>query len=73
MFMASTYKDVEVKCPFYKEQTARTISCEGITDDSIIKQYFSFPRSKELHVNVFCERKFENCEIYRMLVKKYEE
>lgn len=73
MPMASTYKDADVQCPFYKEQTGRTISCEGVTDDSIIKQYYWSPKSKDIQMDVFCKKNYKNCEVYRMLEKKYEE
>lgn len=71
--MATTYKDVEVQCPFFKELTKKGISCEGLTDDSIIKLWFNSPKSKELHSEVFCQKKYKNCEIYRMLEAKYED
>ena len=71
--MATTYKDVDILCPFFKELSKRSISCEGLTDDSILKLWFSSPKSKDLHVEVFCERRYKNCEIYTMLEKKYEE
>lgn len=71
--MPTTYKDVDIKCPFFKELAARSISCEGLTDDSIIKLWFNSPKSKDLHVEVFCQNKYKNCELYRMLVEKYEE
>lgn len=71
--MATTYKDVEIQCPFFKELTKKGISCEGLTDDSIIKLWFNSPKSKDLHAEVFCQRKYKNCEIYRMLEAKYED
>ena len=71
--MATTYKDVDVICPFFREQAAKYISCEGLTEDSIIKLWFRVQKSKELHSDVFCEGKYKNCEIYRMLEAKYEE
>lgn len=71
--MSTTYQDVDVLCPFFRELSKRGISCEGLTDDSIIKQWFNSPKGKELHTDVFCKKKYTNCEIYRMLEKKYEE
>lgn len=71
--MATTYKDADIQCPFYKGQGKQSISCEGIVDDSLIKQWFKFPKSKSLHMKVFCQEKYKNCEIYEMLEKKYED
>lgn len=71
--MSTTYKDVDVLCPFFREQKVQGISCEGLTEDSILKLCFNSPNSKCLHMKVFCQRKYKNCEIYEMLEKKYEE
>lgn len=71
--MATTFKDVDIQCPFFKELTKKGISCEGITDDSITKLCFNSPKSKELHTEIFCQRKYKNCEIYTMLEAKYED
>lgn len=71
--MPTTYKDVDVKCPFFKELTKKAISCEGLTDDSTIKLCFAAPKSKDLQLEVFCNKKYKYCEIYTMLEKKYEE
>lgn len=71
--MATTYKDVDILCPFFKELAPKGISCEGLTDDSIIKLWFNSPKSKDLHANIFCCNRYQNCEIYRMLEAKYED
>ena len=71
--MATTYKDVDIICPFYKEHIKCQISCEGITDDSLIKLWFNSPKAKAFHQEVYCENRYKYCEIYRMLEKKYEE
>lgn len=71
--MPTTYKDVEILCPFYKEQAKQSISCEGLVDDSTIKLWFNYPKAKCLHAQVFCQKKYKNCEIYSILEKKYEE
>lgn len=71
--MSTTYKDVEIKCPFFKEQNPKNISCEGLVDDSIIKLCFVSPKAKDTQTRIFCEKSYKNCEIYRILEKKYEE
>lgn len=71
--MATTYKDVDIQCPFFKELTNKGISCEGLTDDSLIKLWFSSPKSKLYHTRVFCENEYKKCPIYRMLEAKYED
>lgn len=71
--MATTFKDVDIQCPFFKELTNKGISCEGLTDESIIKLWFNSPKAKELHTEIFCQKKYQNCEIYKMLEAKYED
>lgn len=71
--MATTYKDSDVKCPFFREQTKRSISCEGIIDESILKLWFEDKKTKDRHSEIFCCNRYCNCEIYSMLEKKYEE
>jgi hypothetical protein len=71
--MATTYKDVDIQCPFFKELAKKGVSCEGLTDDSIIKLWFSSPKSLDLHTEIFCCNRYQNCEIYRMLEAKYED
>ena len=69
----SRFDDVEAKCPFYKSSGKRKISCEGITDDCTTNLTFISEPKRNLHRKLFCDAKYENCEIYNMLEEKYEE
>lgn len=71
--MPRTYNEGLIICPFYKSMAQKSITCEGITDECITKTIFTSPEKRDMHRKVFCERKYKNCEIYRMLEKKYEE
>jgi hypothetical protein len=71
--MPTEYNDANILCPFYKRSAKQSISCEGITEDCILKTIFSSPRNMHLHRLLFCEGKYKNCEIFTMLEKKYEE
>ena len=71
--MAKQHNDGNILCPFYHNCGKRSVSCEGITDDSIIYLQFLTIRSRNLHRRIFCESAYKNCEIYRMLEKKYED
>ena len=71
--MPRTYNEGLINCPFYKAMATKSISCEGITEDCVIKLLFTMVEKRELHRKIFCENKYINCEIYRMLEKKYEE
>lgn len=71
--MTKPINEEGVKCPFYIAMDYKSITCEGITDDCICRTEFKKPEKKEQQRRIFCSRKYENCEIYRMLEKKYEE
>ena len=70
--MPNQYKDVYVQCPFYKRQTSVGISCEGLTDDMVISLHFSTSENKKKQMQCFCENRYNNCEIYRIVEKKYD-
>lgn len=69
--MPTIFDDVDVRCPFFKASDKRKISCEGITDDCILKLIFFSEKKRNLHHRIFCCEHFKKCEIYRMLEEKY--
>ena len=71
--MPRTYNEGLINCPFYKSTATQSISCEGITEDCIIKLLFTSPNARDLHRMIYCDNQFKKCEIYIMLEKKYEE
>ena len=71
--MARYQDDAEVKCPFYQNVAIKSITCEGITDDCVTKILFTTSQLRGEHCNIFCTNKYENCEIYQMLWRKYED
>lgn len=71
--MPTQYEDADVKCPFFRRQTTVSITCEGLTEDSVIRLCFTSGKAKDLQARIFCEKRYKNCEIYTMLEKKYEE
>ena len=71
--MARWQNDVFIICPFYKNTATKSIVCEGITDESVTKILFATQEARKEHSKIFCEAKYKNCEICRMLEAKYEE
>ena len=67
------FDDVDVKCPFYKGSNEKKISCEGITDDCIIILSFNSKAKRDIQKEIFCNQKYKNCEVCRMLLEKYED
>lgn len=71
---SGSYKQTDVKCPFYKFDDGRhRIICEGIVEDSSLALVFRFKNDWETQIDVFCCRDYKKCEVYRMLMEKYEE
>lgn len=66
---------VDAQCPFYKfdDFKKRRISCEGIVDNSTLALYFYRKKDYDTQLNVFCCEHYKKCEIYMMLMQKYEE
>lgn len=71
--MPTMFDDVDAKCPFYRSSGKRKITCEGITDDCTTTLTFTSQEKKALQKKIFCDAKYENCEIHKMLEEKYEE
>lgn len=71
--MPTLYDDVKAVCPFFRYSEKRKISCEGITDGCTTNIEFDCKEKRDLHRRVFCDSKYENCEIYTMLEEKYED
>ena len=70
--MPTMFDDVEAKCPFFKSSDKRKILCEGIIDDCATNLIFISEQKKKLHRKVFCDAKYGNCKIYKILEEKYE-
>ncbi len=75
--MATSWLDHYAKCPFYlrgdHEKGRWTISCQGVTDASILQWRFRTKQDLEIQFKTFCCGKFERCEVYEMLGKTFEE
>lgn len=73
--MASgSFKQVDVQCPFYKyDDGRRRITCEGLIDKSSIALIYLTRRDYDTQLITFCCEHYEKCEVYRMLMEKYNE
>lgn len=68
----TSYDDVEVMCPFFRMSEKRRIVCEGISDDCVNSMEFVSSRLRDRHKERYCDKKYQNCRLYRMLQEKYE-
>lgn len=65
-----THTSSTVLCPFYKNDQEKSIVCEGVYSKCIILS-FGKKAKKDEHVKYYCARNFKECEIYKILEKKY--
>lgn len=69
-----SYKQVYVKCPFYKNDDGKSvIVCEGIVDRCVTKLAYKVKKDWETQIDVFCSCYYKNCEVYGMLMGKYKD
>lgn len=67
-------QQVDVGCPFYMyDDGKKKITCEGITEDSSLTSCFRDGAGYRTQMEVFCCEHYTKCEIYRMLMEKYED
>lgn len=70
---SGSYRQAYVQCPFYKfDDGKRRITCEGIIDDSSLALIYHNRRDYETQIDVFCCMHYEKCEVYRLLIDKYD-
>lgn len=63
----------EAQCPFYRrDDDHHRIVCEGITQDSSLVVKFRRQKDFALQAREFCAKSYRCCELYRMLMEKYE-
>ena len=60
------------RCPFYRRDSAVTISCEGLCEGSVITQSFAQKADCAVQFDTFCAGAWRNCEIrYAICLAKY--
>ena len=70
--MPTSFDDMEAICPYFQYSQKKHIVCEGIIDGSTTKLQFDTQDKRNQHRRLFCDSKYKNCEICRMLEGKYE-
>ena len=73
---SGSYKAVYVQCPFFRrDDGCHRIVCEGLIgeQDSGITLWFKRKSDYGTQISEFCSKDYKMCEIYGVLMKKYEE
>lgn len=65
----------DAQCPFFRSDVwkQKRINCEGIVDRSTLALTFNRKKDYEKQLGIFCCEHYKKCEVYRMLMEKYEE
>lgn len=71
---SGSYMQVYVKCPFYNSDNGCSrIICDGVFPGSRMHHCFRKRRDFKLQLEIFCCERYQNCEVYQMLEKQFEE
>ena len=71
---SGSYWQVHVGCPFYRSDDGRRrIICEGIVDGCSLSLTYQRKDEYEKQLRIFCCDQYKKCEVYRMLMDKYQE
>ena len=71
---SGSYKQVDVRCPFYRSDDSKNhITCEGLVYNSTLTLNYRKVCDYRQQLEIFCCENYEKCEVYRMLMEKYEE
>ncbi len=57
------------KCPFFVSTAIKSITCKGIAEKYDIKLLFTSGQKRDMHKNIFCDSRYNYCELYSMLEK----
>lgn len=61
------YLSLKAICPHYKSEEKHMIYCRGIQKDTSTHIAFAFPADKLAYKEKFCESRYKECKILKML------
>ena len=66
-------KETDILCPFFRKNgnnnSFRQIACEGIVYNSTIRLCFQNHKDFYFHLDNYCCKNYNYCEIYRLLME----
>lgn len=69
--LSATQGTRDIICPFFRCHSEREIRCEGVMDGTSTAIVFRRPKKKAFFKRTYCEGRCKACEIYGMLMEKY--
>lgn len=70
--MSNPWSDAYVQCPFYLDDTGRSIFCEGVEPKTRLHLGFQDAGQKKDYLRGRCAKDYKGCMLYRMLMLNYE-
>ena len=71
---SGSFRQVDVQCPFYKHDDGRNrITCEGLVERSSLCLTYHSKNDFLIQFNTFCCEHYKKCEVYGILIEKYQE
>lgn len=62
---------VNAKCPYFKSEGKRNITCEGIYDNEEVMIKFETEKGKDEHIEVFCKKYPNGCKYFKRIEEEY--
>lgn len=69
----SSYWQTQIGCPFYRDDESHRISCEGVGDADTTVLTFRLRKDRDQQIRIFCAGDYAKCEVFRMILEKYED
>lgn len=67
-------RSVDARCPFYRRDTASTVTCEGPVEESTVQIRFGRVCDCDIQVSGYCCGAYQYCPIYRAVMEdRYDE
>lgn len=71
--MGKTYISMYSTCPFYIKEDSHNVYCEGVEEGTSTHLAFASSNHCAAYKRIRCRNGYKNCQIYKMLLSKYEE
>lgn len=70
--MSKAKQDFLVECPYYREDDAQAVYCEGVEAGSRLRLGFTGRQQKRGYCDGYCRDNWKGCLIAGMLNRKYD-
>ena len=72
--MSFTRNDANIRCPFFKRETAQALICEGFVKSAVLMTKFTSEQKKVAYIKKYCVRcTGGDCYLARTQFARYEE